>query len=83
MGRKIGFALYNAPTINPEDHDWCIFGYDKDQEEKIKALRQKALDLSKSHVDSHVVWINFIFVSFWTKENESMVSHLSSLLMMS
>jgi hypothetical protein len=84
LGRKIGFALYNAPTIDPSESDWCIFGYDKDKEEKIKALRQKALDLSESHANPHIAYINFVFVSFWTKDNESMVSDfLSDLLMMS
>jgi hypothetical protein len=74
LGQKIGYALYNAPTIDPSNYGWCIFGYEQDKEKKIKALRQKILDLSKSHVDSHIVSVNFIFVSFWTEENESMVS---------
>jgi hypothetical protein len=69
--------LYNTPTIDPSGSDWCIFGYEKDKEEKIKALRLKTLDLSKSHTNSDTVWINFIFVSFWTKENENMVRNFS------
>jgi len=83
LGRKIGYALYNDPTINPSTSDRCIFGYDEEKEKKIKELRQKALSLSESHPDSHIVWVNFIFVSFWTKDNENMVKQISLGLMSS
>jgi hypothetical protein len=73
--------LYNAPTIHPSQYEWCIFGYEKDKEKKIKKLREKVFKLGGSHTNSHIVCINFVFVSFWNKSNENMVNDFSSSLL--
>jgi hypothetical protein len=55
-----------------------MFGYDKDKEKKIKILCEQALNLSKSHSDPHIVWVNFVFVSYWNKDDENMASDFLS-----
>uniref|UniRef100_A0AC34GNQ4 ZZ-type domain-containing protein n=1 Tax=Panagrolaimus sp. ES5 TaxID=591445 RepID=A0AC34GNQ4_9BILA len=79
FGKNIGYAIYGPPTIIPHKatiingkEKICEFGYTSKQEKHIKELRLHIQNLKREYSNEHV-FINIIFVSFWSYKYESIL----------
>uniref|UniRef100_A0AC34FCH5 ZZ-type domain-containing protein n=1 Tax=Panagrolaimus sp. ES5 TaxID=591445 RepID=A0AC34FCH5_9BILA len=73
LAKKIGFAIYGPPTIIPSSSNSSYYGYDDKKEKHIMSIRNHVLELNRKAWKDEKVYMNVIYVSFWSKDYESML----------